>query len=59
MRTVKVLKKYEEAGGEDGEVEEDAEVKRIKNFKLGNGRISKREEKEKKTKEIARRLTRY
>lgn len=50
MRTVKVLKKYEEAGGEDGEVEEDAEVKRIKNFKLGNGRISKREEKEKKKK---------
>lgn len=49
MRTVKVLKKYEEAGGEDGEVE-DAEVKRIKNFKLGNGRISKREEKEKKKK---------
>lgn len=58
MRTVKVLKKYEEAGGEDGEVE-DAEVKRIKNFKLGNGRISKREEKEKKKKEIARWLTRY
>lgn len=50
MRTVKVLKKYEETGGEDGEVEEDAEVKRIKNFKLGNGRISKKEEKEKKKK---------
>lgn len=55
MRTVKVLKKYEEAG-EDGEVEEDATKK---NFKLGNGRISKREEKEKKKKEIARWLTRY
>lgn len=28
MRTVKVLKKYEEAGGEDGEVEKDAEVEK-------------------------------
>ena len=53
MRTVKVLKKYEEAGGGC------RSRKRIKNFKLGNGRIPKREEKEKKKKEIARWLTRY
>lgn len=33
MRTVKVLKKYEEAGGEDGEVEEDA-TKKNKEFQI-------------------------